>query len=153
MDSQNIPSPKRTGLRACLSANARIFLWLAPILFLSIFFFYPLTKILSLTFDLSTLTNSNNLLITYNSLLFTFYQAFLSTLLTFALGLPAAILFSKFDFRGKSLLRALTAVPFMLPTVVVAAAFIKRSTFNVRRFIPSELSLSSSPTSFTTLRS
>jgi thiamine transport system permease protein len=123
MDSQNIPSPKRTGLRACLSANARIFLWLAPILFLSIFFFYPLTKILSLTFDLSTLTNSNNLLITYNSLLFTFYQAFLSTLLTFALGLPAAILFSKFDFRGKPILRALTAVPFMLPTVVVAAAF------------------------------
>jgi len=131
MNSKNIPSPKRAGLRAYLSANARIFLWLAPILFLSIFFFYPLTKILSLTFDFSTLTNSNNLLITYNSLLFTFYQATLSTLLTFALGLPAAILFSKFHFRGKSILRALTAVPFMLPTVVVAAAFNSLFSYNV----------------------
>jgi thiamine transport system permease protein len=39
------------------------------------------------------------------------------------LGLPAAYLFAHFEFRGKSLLRALTAVPFMLPTVVVAAGF------------------------------
>jgi thiamine transport system permease protein len=124
MDIEAINITKsKTGIRAFLSANARIFLWFAPILFLSIFFFYPLTKILSLTFDFSTLTNSNNLRITYHALRFTFYQAALSTILTFALGLPAAILFAKFDFRGKSLLRALTAVPFMLPTVVVAAAF------------------------------
>jgi thiamine transport system permease protein len=32
-------------------------------------------------------------------------------------------LFARYDFRGKSLLRALTAIPFMLPTVVVAAGF------------------------------
>ncbi|CAG0986834.1 Putative 2-aminoethylphosphonate transport system permease protein PhnV [Anaerolineales bacterium] len=101
----------------------RIFLWLPTLLFLLYFFFYPLTRILNLTFTPSTFTNPDNLLITLNSLFFTFYQAILSTLLTFLLGLPSAILFSRFDFRGKSLLRALTAVPFMLPTVVVAAAF------------------------------
>ncbi|MBI3739844.1 MAG: iron ABC transporter permease, partial [Chloroflexi bacterium] len=56
-------------------------------------------------------------------MLFTFYQAILSTLLTLLIGLPSAYLFAHFDFRGKSLLRALTAVPFMLPTVVVAAGF------------------------------
>ncbi|HLE90174.1 MAG TPA: iron ABC transporter permease, partial [Anaerolineales bacterium] len=44
-------------------------------------------------------------------------------LLTLLLGLPAAYLFARYEFRGKSLLRALTAVPFMLPTVVVAAGF------------------------------
>jgi thiamine transport system permease protein len=98
-------------------------LWLAPITFLLVFFFLPLSRILALTFDLVTLTNPNNLRITYHALSFTFYQATLSTLLTFALGLPSAILFSRFDFRGKSLLRALTAVPFMLPTVVVASSF------------------------------
>ena len=38
-------------------------------------------------------------------------------------GLPSAYLFARYEFRGKSLLRALTAVPFMLPTVVVAAGF------------------------------
>ena len=111
----------RSFLFTCL--RSRLFLWLPTLLFLLYFFFFPLTRILNLTFSLSTLTNPNNLLITFNSLLFTFYQATLSTLLTFLLGIPSAILFSRFDFRGKSLLRALTAVPFMLPTVVVAAAF------------------------------
>ena len=102
---------------------SRLLLWLPVLIFLLSTFFFPLSKILSLTFDPNTLTNLNNLLVARNSLFFTFYQAILSTLLTFALGLPAAILFSKFNFPGKSLLRALTAVPFMLPTVVVAAAF------------------------------
>ncbi|MCA2002761.1 MAG: iron ABC transporter permease, partial [Chloroflexi bacterium] len=97
--------------------------WLPPLLFLLYFFFYPLTKILSLTFTPAAFTNPGNLSVALNALLFTFYQAALSTILTFLLGLPSAVLFSRFDFRGKSLLRALTAVPFMLPTVVVAAAF------------------------------
>jgi thiamine transport system permease protein len=109
--------------RSFLSASSRILLWIPTLLFLLSFFFFPLLKILTFTFNLETLTDLDNLLIARNSLLFTFYQAILSTLLTFALGLPAAILFSKFNFPGKSLLRALTAVPFMLPTVVVAAAF------------------------------
>ena len=117
----NAPS-KKWGLRACLSANARIFLWIPTLLFLFYFFFFPLTRILNLTFSPVTITKPN-LLITLNSLLFTFYQAILSTLLTFALGLPSAVLFSRFNFHGKSLLRALTAVPFLLPTVVVAASF------------------------------
>ncbi len=111
------------GLRACLSANIRVLLWLPTLLFLLYFFFFPLSKILALTFDPATFVNSANLQITNYALLFTFYQAIISTLLTFLLGLPSAVLFSRFDFRGKSLLRALTAVPFMLPTVVVAAAF------------------------------
>ncbi len=130
MDSKNINASKKviTSFRVYLStflhsSRSRLLIWLAPILFLGIFFFYPLTKILTLTLDFSTLANRENLLITYHSLLFTFYQATLSTILTFLLGIPSAILFSRFDFRGKSILRALTAVPFMLPTVVVAAAF------------------------------
>lgn len=100
----------------------RIFLWLLPLTFFAVFFFFPLSKILTLTFNLAVIT-PQNLQITYYALRFTFYQAFLSTLLTLVLGLPSAVLFARFDFRGKALLRALTAVPFMLPTVVVAAAF------------------------------
>ncbi|MCQ3954858.1 MAG: hypothetical protein DPW15_16600 [Chloroflexi bacterium] len=111
--------------------TSRLLVWFFPLLFLLAFFFFPLFKILALTFNLQTFTELNNLRITYHALLFTFYQAALSTLFTFALGLPAAILFSKFNFPGKSLLRALTAVPFMLPTVVVAAAF-NSSTFNLQ---------------------
>ncbi len=103
-------------------STSRIFLWLLPLSFLAVFFFFPLSRILSLTFSPEAFT-PENLRITQNALLFTFYQAFLSTILTLLLGLPSAYLFARYDFRGKSLLRALTAVPFMLPTVVVAASF------------------------------
>jgi len=100
----------------------RFLLWLVPLLFLGVFFFYPFARILALTLDLQAFTTAN-LQLAGRVLVFTFYQAVLSTLLTLILGLPAAYLFARFDFLGKSLLRALTAVPFMLPTVVVAAGF------------------------------
>ena len=105
-----------------LSTYFRILLWLLPLSFLIVAFFIPLSRILTLTLDPVTLTHQN-LLLSFRVLLFTFYQATLSTLLTLLLGLPSAYLFARYDFRGKSILRALTAVPFMLPTVVVAAGF------------------------------
>jgi len=101
---------------------SRLFLWLFPLAFLILFFFFPLSKILGLTFNLESLI-AENLNIVFRALRFTLYQAILSTLLTLLLGLPSAYLFARYDFLSKSLLRALTAVPFMLPTVVVAAAF------------------------------
>jgi thiamine transport system permease protein len=110
-------------LRASVSPwLARLVLWLLPLSFLAVAFFYPLSRILALTFDSSALT-SENLQHAGRVLLFTVYQAALSTLLTMLLGLPAAYLFARYDFRGKLLLRGLTIVPFMLPTVVVAAGF------------------------------
>jgi len=54
---------------------------------------------------------------------FTFYQAALSTGITLLVGLPGAYLLARYHFRGQGLLRALTAVPFVLPTLVVAAGF------------------------------
>ena len=100
----------------------RIALWILPLFFLTIAFFLPLSKIFLLTLNFKALT-FENLLITQHALRFTFYQATLSTFLTLLLGFPSAYLFARYDFRGKSILRALTAVPFMLPTVVVAASF------------------------------
>jgi len=100
----------------------RILLWFLPLAFLAIAFFFPLSKILFLTFSTEAFTTENFQIIN-SALHITFFQAILSTLLTLALGLPSAILFSRYNFRGKSFLRALTAVPFMLPTVVVAAGF------------------------------
>jgi thiamine transport system permease protein len=100
----------------------RILLWLAPLTFLGLLFFYPFFRILAFGLSLQTF-KADNLQLAFHVLLFTFYQAFLSTLLTLLIGLPCAYLFARFDFHGKSLLRALTTVPFMLPTVVVAAGF------------------------------
>ena len=76
-----------------LSTFSRILLWLLPLTFLGVAFFYPLSRILALTFDSTALT-SENLQQADRVLFFTFYQAALSTLLTLLLGLPAAYLFA-----------------------------------------------------------
>ncbi|HRQ31507.1 MAG TPA: ABC transporter permease subunit, partial [Anaerolineales bacterium] len=113
----NISRP--TSARAHLST---VPLWILPLTFLAFFFFFPLARISFLTFSASTF-NVENLHSAQRVAWFTFYQAALSTLLTLFLGIPSAVLFSRFDFRGKALLRALVVVPFLLPTVVVATAF------------------------------
>jgi thiamine transport system permease protein len=99
--------------------------WLGTSIFLGLFFFYPLARILWLGLNPAALQMLHlaSFQLAFHTLLFTFYQAALSTLLTLVLGLPAAYLFTRYAFRGKALLRALTAIPFMLPTVVVAAGF------------------------------
>lgn len=99
--------------------------WLLPPLFLLIFFFVPLGNILRLAgvaafeegLDPAVLSRI------WRPLGFTIFQAFLSTLLTLSIGLPAAFVFGRFNFPGKGLLRVITTLPFILPTVVVAASF------------------------------
>jgi thiamine transport system permease protein len=104
-------------------------LWLAPLLFLGLFYFYPLASILSASFArgsgglLAPLAEALSTPSLRSIFGFTVYQAALSTLLTLLIGLPGAYLVARYDFPGKSLLRALTGVPFVLPTLVVAAAF------------------------------
>lgn len=103
-------------------------LWLLPLAFLALFYFYPLGSILTLSFQRGSGLGPALAALLGNPaqrsvLLFTFWQATLSTLLTLAVGLPAAWLLARYQFRGKSLLRALSGIPFVLPTLVVAAAF------------------------------
>lgn len=103
--------------------------WALPFAFLALFYFYPLGSILELSFDYGAGGLGGALAQALASesirgvLGFTFWQALLSLLLTLIFALPAAWIFARFDFRGKNLLRALSAVPFVLPTLVVAAAF------------------------------
>ncbi|MGA5429247.1 ABC transporter permease [Streptomyces koyangensis] len=55
---------------------------------------------------------------------FTLWQALASTGLTLVVAMPAAYVFARLEFPGKSLLRAVVTVPFVLPTVVVGTAFL-----------------------------
>ena len=93
-------------------------------LFLGIFFFYPLGSVFSLAGQAGLsgegVLNWERI---WGPLGFTIWQAVLSTLLTLVVGLPAAYLFARFLFPGKKILRVLTTLPFILPTVVVAAGF------------------------------
>jgi thiamine transport system permease protein len=57
-------------------------------------------------------------------LVFTLTQAALSTAAAVVLGLPGAYMLSRFDFAGKRLLAALSAIPFMLPPILVVLGFI-----------------------------
>ncbi len=56
--------------------------------------------------------------------LFTFSQALLSTLLSLAAALPGSWLLSHLDFPGKRILKALTTIPFILPSILVVLGFI-----------------------------
>lgn len=102
-----------------------LLLWLPALLFLGFFFYQPLLAIFSLVFSPRwgfDPAKINPALI-LRPLGFTFLQASISTLLTLCFGLPLAWLFARFQFFGKGALRLLTTLPFILPTVVTAAAF------------------------------
>lgn len=111
----------------------RTFLVLAlfPLTFLMIFFYFPLLSILKEGFwEAPGRLTAQYLLATlkepYNRrvMLFTLTQAVLSTGLTFVLGFPGAYLAAKFTFPGKSLLKAITTVPFVLPSIIVSLGFV-----------------------------
>ena len=95
------------------------------LLFLGLFFFYPLLAIFRL--DLrrgKDLPGAQVDLVRHLAPRCSSpWQAALSTLLTLLVGLPAAYLFARFSFPGKALLAGATTLPFILPTVVVAAGF------------------------------
>jgi len=100
-------------------------LWLLPAAFLLVFFYQPLAAILRLAFSarLAGEGQSFQPAMVVETFGFTLWQALLSTLLTLAVGLPAAYLFSHFEFPGRKFLRLITLLPFILPTVVTAVCF------------------------------
>ena len=109
--------------RAARAATAAV-----PLAFLALFFAWPLVAILrrslvvdgSLDLPFDVLTASSTREIAW----FTFWQATVSTVLTLLAGLPLAWALARFSFRGRSLVEALVLVPFVLPTIVVATAFL-----------------------------
>ena len=97
-----------------------------PAVFVAAFFLYPIATILwrglggggGETFlDLAASSRQRDIA------WFTIWQAIASTVLTLAVGLPAASVVARSSARRQRLVRALVAVPFVLPTVVVAGAF------------------------------
>ena len=114
-----------------MSRHSNRLVWLLyalPLLFLAGFYFYPLAGILRVSFAQEGGPGSAGGAVWmqpffWRVLWFTTWQAAASMLLTLLVGMPLAWLFARFDFPGKGLVRALTTIPFVMPTVVVAAAF------------------------------
>ncbi|MCC3766617.1 iron ABC transporter permease [Streptomyces sp. UNOC14_S4] len=101
-----------------------------PLAFFGLFFAYPVAAIVSRGLEdggrwrFGRVGDVLGDPATLHVLWFTTWQALASTALTLALALPGAYVFARFDFPGKRLLRAVVTVPFVLPTVVVGAAFL-----------------------------
>jgi thiamine transport system permease protein len=106
-----------------------VLLWALPFLFMVAFYIYPLGSILTLSLSrgdgdiLAILLEAIQTPTVQRVLVFTIWQAVLSTLLTLLIGLPGAYLLGQFQFPGKTFFRAITMVPFVMPTLVVAAGF------------------------------
>ncbi len=103
--------------------------WL-PLLFFALFFFYPLGTILGVSFfpdgrlQLGSLRELFSTSYYARVLWFTFWQATVSTILVLLFAFPGAYVFTRYRFRGKTTLRTISTLPFVLPTVVVANAFL-----------------------------
>ena len=95
-----------------------------PVLFLGYFFLYPLGRIMWLSLSgggwIEGLTRPRFL----EAAWFTLWQATVSTVLTVAAASPLTWVVSRFNFRGKAIVKAFVTIPFVLPTVVVGAAFL-----------------------------
>lgn len=105
-------------------------LLLVPLIFFGVFYVFPMLSILDIglrpggQLDLSGFAELVTSAYYRDTLIFTTYQAVLSTALTLCLAIPISYIFTRYNFRGKGTLLALSTLPFVLPTIVVASAFL-----------------------------
>ena len=95
-----------------------------PALFIGYFFVYPLVRILALGLSELNIGSDGVEARLFQIGWFTLWQAVLSTVLTLLAAAPMTWAVSHYEFRGRKLATALVTVPFVLPTVVVGAAFV-----------------------------
>lgn len=107
-----------------LQRFARAVRWLAvaPTAVVALFVAWPAFALLSRGLTVEALGDLFGASTMRGTLWFTFWQAAVSTALTLLVGLPAAGLLSRLQFRGRDTVRAVTLVPFVLPTLVVGMA-------------------------------
>jgi len=95
-----------------------------PALFVAVFYVWPVATLFARGLGgdviIDTLENST----TWRVLWFTLWQATASTVLTLVIGLAPAWAVSRFAFPGRRALLGLLTAVFVMPTVVVGAAFV-----------------------------
>ena len=102
-------------------AASRSLLRAVPLVFLGVFFAWPVAHVLAGHFSWGTLADVARDDSLRTVAWFTLWQAVASTAVTFVVGLPLTWAVTRWRFSGASLLRALATVPFLMPAVVVAA--------------------------------
>jgi thiamine transport system permease protein len=118
------PAVRRASLPRALPAGSLAALTVVPVVFLGVFFVWPVTALVARGISAAGLREALTDPGVRSVARFTLLQASASTALTLALGLLPAYVLARYQFRGRGVVRALVTVPFVLPTVVVGAAFL-----------------------------
>jgi thiamine transport system permease protein len=95
-----------------------------PSVGLAVFYVWPLLTLSFRAIDGDAVQTTLGRRATWEVAWFTLWQAVVSTLMTLVVGLAPAYIVARFNFRGRQLLLGLITALFVLPTVVMGAAFL-----------------------------
>ncbi len=95
-----------------------------PALVLAVFYAWPFATLLARALDGSSIADTLTRSATWEVLWFTLWQAVASTGATLLIGLAPTWAVARWSFPGRSLLVSVLTAVFVLPTVVVGAAFV-----------------------------
>lgn len=95
-----------------------------PAIGLVVFYAWPFTTLLAEAVSGRSVADTLSRSSTWDVLWFTFWQAVVSTVVTIAIGLAPAHVVARYEFRGRRPLVGLLTAVFVLPTVVMGAAFL-----------------------------
>ena len=97
---------------------------IGPTLGLLVFYVWPFVTLVVEAVTTTALTDTFGRASTWEVVSFTAWQAVVSTVVTIVVGLAPAHVLARFEFRGRTVLVGLLTAMFVLPTVVMGAAFL-----------------------------
>lgn len=97
---------------------------ITPLIFILVLFYLPLLKILSKGVNIDFFKEILNSFYYHKIISFTFYQSFLSSLLSVLIAIPGAYMLSRYDFPGKRIFLSLASLPFILPSILTVLGFV-----------------------------
>ena len=95
-----------------------------PIAGLAVFYLWPFATLLARAINGNAVADTLSRGATWDVAWFTLWQAVVSTGITMLIGLAPAYIVARFEFPGRQLLVGLLTAIFVLPTVVMGAAFL-----------------------------
>jgi thiamine transport system permease protein len=97
---------------------------IGPALGLVVFYAWPFATLMVEAVSTTAIADTFGRASTWEVVWFTAWQAIVSTVVTIVVGLAPAYVLARFDFRGRTVLVGLLTAMFVLPTVVMGAAFL-----------------------------
>jgi thiamine transport system permease protein len=97
---------------------------IGPALGLLVFYAWPFATLMVEAVTTTAIADTFGRASTWEVVWFTAWQATVSTAVTIVVGLAPAYVLARFDFRGRTVLVGLLTAMFVLPTVVMGAAFL-----------------------------